>query len=91
MLDSQDTEWGKELDPTVGSGKVRPIARVAPIPRQETVTEQEAVPTQAPEPARPVIELVEITGTRLSKYYSVRWFCALETWGPVKTGEVDCK
>ena len=47
----------------VGSGKVRPVARVAPTPRPvgETEAEQEATPAQAPEPARPVIELVEIT------------------------------
>ena len=56
------------LSPTVGSGKVRPITRVVPIPRPvgETEGKQEATPAQAPEPAGPVIELVEITDQDLA-------------------------
>ena len=53
----------RDLSPTVDSGKVRPVARVAPTPRPvgKTEAEQKATPAQAPEPAGPVIELVEIT------------------------------
>ena len=44
-----------------GLPKACTVARVAPTPRPVGETEQEATPAQAPEPAGPVIELVEIT------------------------------
>ena len=50
----------RNLSPAIDSGKARPVARVAPTPRPVGETEQEATPAQAPEPAGPLIELVEI-------------------------------
>ena len=60
----------RDLSPAVDSGKVCPVARVAPTPRpvEETEAEQEATPAQAPEPAGPVIELVETTDQDLESF-----------------------
>ena len=51
----------RDLSPAMDSRKACTVARVAPTPRPVGETEQEATPAQAPEPAGPVIELVEIT------------------------------
>ena len=55
----------KDRRPAIDSGKARPVARVAPTPRPVGEIGQEAYPAQAPEPAGPLIELVEITDQEL--------------------------